>query len=408
MSRWVEFAGDRPPVVFHVLFWGAALVITVSYGNVFQQGVRLTFPGWPLAQVLFVVSLAALPVACVLWHLLPWRPSPSPARRAVAVAFLAASLLLMFAGELTLVLLSCLAAGNALLVFGLRAALAYAAVTGLFYFAVSALNPHNSLPTAVLNGLIALFVCLVIVLVLVSLLEARRQAVRTRQVLAELEEAHAELRRYAEQSRDLAVAEERARMARDMHDSIGHYLTVINMNLANAQRFRQARPEAAWEEVRQAQALTREALNDTRRWVRALKPLSMEGRSGVAALRMLAESFRSPDLEVAFTVSGAWPELAEAHELVCYRVLQEGLTNALRHSRAHRIEVSLTCGDGEVTLTVSDDGRGASPEAVSEGFGLRGLEDRLREVGGTLETDSRPGGGFRLRARVGGEARVGT
>src|SRR5690606_24873213 len=85
--------------------------------------------------------------------------------------------------------------------------------------------------------------------------------------------------------RELTVAEERARMAAEMHDSIGHHLTVIKLGLENAERFRDRRPEAAWEEVRQAKELTVAALADARRWVRALRPLPLDGHLGSEALR---------------------------------------------------------------------------------------------------------------------------
>ncbi|WP_053175512.1 sensor histidine kinase [Nonomuraea sp. SBT364] len=400
MRGWTEFDGDRAPVVLEISFWGAALISAFVYVASLHPDVRPGLAERPLIWAFFWMGAAALLAACVLWFLLPWRASAPAGRKALTVLFLGVSLFMMSAGSITALLISCLAVGNALVVFGVRGAVAYSIVTGSLHFGTTLLNPAHTLFVAVVNGLLALFLCVVIVLVMMALLEAHRQAVRTRHLLAELEEAHAALRRYAEQSRDLAVADERARMARDMHDSIGHHLTVINMGLANAQRFRTARPESAWEEVRQAQELTRDALNDTRRWVRALKPLRMEGRTGSAALELLAASFRSADLEVVFAMDGDWPDVAEGHELVCYRVLQEGLTNVLRHARAGRVDVTLGCASGEVTLTIADDGAGADPDRVAEGFGLRGLEERLRAIGGALEIDNRPGDGFALTAKV--------
>jgi signal transduction histidine kinase len=102
----------------------------------------------------------------------------------------------------------------------------------------------------------------------------------------------------------LTVAEERARMSREMHDSLGHYLTVINVGLQNAQRFREKWPEAAWAEVEEAGGLTREALSEVRRWVRALKPLALEDRASPEAMVALARSLEGTDLEVRFTVEG--------------------------------------------------------------------------------------------------------
>jgi signal transduction histidine kinase len=107
-----------------------------------------------------------------------------------------------------------------------------------------------------------------------AMVEARRRREKTEDLLGELEAVHAELERYAERGKELTVSGERARMSREMHDSLGHYLTVINVGLQNAQRFREKRPESAWAEVEEARDLTREALSEVRRWVRVLKPRS--------------------------------------------------------------------------------------------------------------------------------------
>ncbi|TDD47369.1 sensor histidine kinase [Nonomuraea terrae] len=396
ISGWIGFSGDRPPMVFTVFFWGSAVICAV----VFAGGLAMLGDGGvlPLHQALLVLGAAALPVAAVLWHVLPWRAGAPLPRRAATAAFLVLTLLLMPGGGLVCLLIVSLAVGNALVVFGLRGALAYAGLAGLYSFALGALNPARSVLAAAVDGALLLLLCLVILVVVVAMVDSHDRAEETRRLLAELEQAHAELERYAARSRELAVAEERARLARDMHDSVGHYLTVINVGLQNAQRYRVIRPDAAWDEVCQAQALTLEALTDTRRWVRALKPLRMDGRAGVAGLRALAESFGSADTGVVFTVTGAWPEVDEARELVCYRVVQEGLTNALRHARARRIEVALDCAPQRVRVTVRDDGEGAPPGALDGGFGLRGLRERLAAVDGVLDVVPAPG--FTLRATV--------
>ncbi|AQZ60700.1 putative two-component sensor [[Actinomadura] parvosata subsp. kistnae] len=400
LNGWVRFTDDRPPLVFSVFFWAAATIAATIYGFSFTSIERAELWSWPLFAVLFYAGAAALLPAAVLWRVLPWQPGASPGRKAVTVAFLALTLPLMLSGGVAGLLIVGLAVSNALLVLGLRGALAYTGIAGLLGFVIGALNPVQTLFEAAMNGLIMIFLCLVLLLGAVAMFDSSRRAEETRRLLADLEQAHAELAGYAARSRELAIAEERARIARDMHDSVGHYLTVINVGLQNAQRYRTARPEAAWDEVRQAQALTLEALNDTRRWVRALKPLRMDGRTGPDALRALAESFGSAETGVAFTVTGTWPDVDEGRELVCYRVVQEGLTNAVRHSGARHVEVALDCTAERVEVTVSDDGTGAAPGTTANGFGLRGLRDRLRGVGGELDVIDGAGQGFTLRATV--------
>ncbi|MEU4836194.1 sensor histidine kinase [Streptosporangium sp. NPDC023615] len=387
-------------MVFNVFFWGSAVISALVYVIGFQTFQHAGTIGWPLSRVFFLVSAAALPLSCGLWLLLPWRADASILHKTATVLFLVVSLPLMMAGGVAALLIASLAVGNVLIVFGLRGGLGYAAIAGLLHLVLGVLNPEQPNIAAVVNGASVLLLCLVIMVVIVAMIEAHRRAEETRELLADLERAHAELRRYAAQTRDLAVAEERARMARDMHDSVGHYLTVINVGLANAQRYKNLRPDDAWDEVRQAQRLTLEALTDTRRWVRALRPLRMEGRTGIAALRALAGSFGSSETDVDFTVTGTWPNVDESRELVCYRIVQEGLTNALRHSRARRIGVALECTPERVNVTVSDDGTGADLESVGGGFGLRGLRERVEAVGGALDVTSDPGEGFTLRAVV--------
>src|SRR5690606_22840110 len=313
-----------------------------------------------------------------------WRATVPVLRKTVTVLFLGSSMLLLSSGGIAALLVVSVSVGNALVVFGLRGGIAYAAITGLFCFLIGFFNPDQGLIASVVSGAVMLLLCLVILVVVVAMIEAHRRAEETAVLLAELKDAHAELRRYAEQARELAVAEERARMARDMHDSIGHYLTVINIGLDNAQRYRDLRPEAAWEEVRQAQELTREALADTRRWVRALRPLRMEGKRGVEALAALVDSFNGADIRLTFTPSGRWPDLDGEREMVCFRVVQEGLTNVLRHAKARNVEVRVDCTAQAVNLSISDDGRGGDGETAADGTGLRGLRERVEAVNGTM------------------------
>jgi signal transduction histidine kinase len=231
-------------------------------------------------------------------------------------------------------------------------------------------------------------------------LTAARSHAEAQLLLRDLRSAHDELRRHAGEVKELTVAHERARMAREMHDSLGHHLTVITVGLENAERFRRERPEQAWQEVHDAKELTREALLDARRWVHAMRPLRMEQRLIAEALAALAESFGGTGVNVLFAVQGAAHRLDDDVELVLYRVLQEGLTNTLRHSGARQVRVSVTFGDDSVTLAIADDG-GGSPAAPSErGFGLASLAERARTVGGTLTEEKGDAGGFTLRVEL--------
>src|SRR5699024_3599181 len=150
-----------------------------------------------------------------------------------------------------------------------------------------------------------------------------------------------------------------------------------------------------------ARELAKEALAETRRWVRALKPLNMEGRTGFEAIRALTGTFVETGVTTTFHADGAWPEDMDGEsELAAYRAAQEGLTNDLRHSGADRIEVSVSVLPGSVLVEVADNGNGASMDTTAAGFGLAALSERLRMLGGELRGHDRPGGGFVLTAEV--------
>ncbi|MEU6425266.1 sensor histidine kinase [Microbispora sp. NPDC046973] len=370
---WLRDA-DRP-FLFNVVFWAMTALLTAGLAQGFVTGAAT-----PLQCVLFGANLVLL---AALWPALPW--SRRRGRLWVAPLFLAATLMTGVTGSAELHLpLILIAVANLAFLYGMRVATAI--LSGVVV--LCAVTPPL-VGSTIADGLVqaawmAAFSAFVLGMV-ASIVEARRRR----------EEAQGLLERI----RELAVAEERARMAAEMHDSVGHHLTVIKMGLENAERFRERRPEAAWAEVRQAKELTVEALADARRWVRALRPLALDGRVGSAALERLAASFDGTGISVSFEVRGEERRLEADTELVLYRVLQEGLTNALRHARAEHVHGTLTFGDDQVALVVSDDGTGRD-DRTRGGFGLTSLADRARALGGTLAGDNRPGGGFELRAEL--------
>ena len=235
-----------------------------------------------------------------------------------------------------------------------------------------------------------------------AVVEATGRREQAQVLLEDLESANVELRANVARVRELSVAEERARIAREIHDSVGHHLTMINLQLQNAQRFRHRDPAEAWEEVGSARELALEALSEVRRAVRALKPLAVEETTGAGALAALARNFDGTGIGVSFEVEGEERELAEETEITLYRAMQEGLTNAGRHAKARRVQTTLRFSEFGVSLTVSDDGRGSevgpSNGAVArgEGFGLFSPKERVEDLGGTVEWGDRPEGGFAL------------
>ena len=173
---------------------------------------------------------------------------------------------------------------------------------------------------------------------------------------------------------------------------------MIKVGLENAERYRTRDPQSACQDVRQAKTLTSDALQEARRWVRAMRPPLLDGRRGSAALRELARSFQGTGLDVDVAVDGEERALDEAREIVLFRVLQESLTNALRHSGGTNVSVRLGFAPSAVRLSVADDGQGSRCE--EPGFGLTSLADRVRDVGGTLRAGNASDGGFGVHVEL--------
>ena len=224
--------------------------------------------------------------------------------------------------------------------------------------------------------------------------------------IVERDAALEEVRRRAVLEKELMLARERARAAHELHDGLGHRLTRIGMSLEFAGRVRHSDPVAAWEEVAVAERTSREAVREMRTWVRALSPVRAEGDRGVAGLEDVAASFRGTGVRVRVTDELSPRSLTEAAELLVYRTVQEGLTNALRHSRARLVSIRVSAVDRGALVTVTNEIPAERLESIprapvgegsgaSAGFGLGGLSERAAELGGAL-TAGRDGDSFRL------------
>jgi signal transduction histidine kinase len=231
--------------------------------------------------------------------------------------------------------------------------------------------------------------------------------VRLEAALGDLRESHEQLTDYAAQVAGLSAAAERNRLARDIHDSLGHHLTVITVQLEKAEAFRDRDHAAADQAVADARASARRALGEVRGSVAALRgderPASLS-----AMLAGLVRAAGTGDPQVTLTVTGDEACVGAASRMVLLRVAQEALTNARRHSGARRAWVSVTLDDREARLTVTDDGRGFDPALRDDpagrprhgGFGLLGMRERAALAGGHARVDSRPGAGTTVTVTV--------
>jgi len=211
----------------------------------------------------------------------------------------------------------------------------------------------------------------------------------------------------AEQEREerarLAVSDERARIARELHDVVGHSVSVMTVQASAARRLLRPHQEKEREALLVVEQTGREALAEMRRVVGVLRrpeeAPALAPQPSLEQIERLVEQTREAGLPVDLRIEGDPVPLPAGLDLTAYRLVQEGLTNTLKHARAQRAEVVVRYGDGQVELTVSDDGQGGGNGGGS-GHGLVGMRERVSVYGGELEAGPRAGGGFRLRATL--------
>jgi signal transduction histidine kinase len=225
-----------------------------------------------------------------------------------------------------------------------------------------------------------------------------------REHLAELEDRARRLERERDQQSRLAVTAERARIAREMHDIVAHSLAVMTTLADGALASAGREPELAVEAMRQVSATGRQALGDMRRLLGVLRdasePAELLPQPSLAGLEDLLGQVRATGLAVRLNVTGAPQPLPPTEDATAYRVVQEALTNALKHARElSEVTVALAWSGSALDVEVRDDG--ALPAVgVGGGHGLVGMRERVGVFAGSLEAGPDAAGGWRLRARL--------
>jgi signal transduction histidine kinase len=202
----------------------------------------------------------------------------------------------------------------------------------------------------------------------------------------------------------VAVAEERARIARELHDVVGHSVSVMTVQASGVRRLLRPDQQREREALLVVERTGREALAEMRRMVGVLRRPeegpALAPQPSLEHVGRLVEQAREAGLPVELRVEGEVVQLPVGVDLTAYRLVQEGLTNALKHARATRAEVVVNYSDGHVEVVVSDDGRGAGDGDDGSGHGLVGMRERVSVYGGELDAGPRPEGGYRLRAKL--------
>jgi len=289
-------------------------------------------------------------------------------------------------------------AGQAVVLFPRR--LMFAACGTMLLVLVVPLSIYSGWrPAAVLGFFFLVGIVFVVVITELAVKEQRAKR-EVERLVGELKEANDKLRQYADQVEELATVKERNRLAREIHDSLGHYLTVVIVQIEAAMAVFEKDREGSLDVLRKAQGLAQKGLADVRRSVAALRASPAEARSLIDSLNTLIEECRVSGLPTEFEFSGTPRSLSPAAELTLYRAAQEALTNVRKHSHARAATVTLNYSTDTVWLKVHDDGIGTTE--LTKGFGLVGMHERVQNSGGEVRIATAANQGFTLEVGIPG------
>ena len=249
------------------------------------------------------------------------------------------------------------------------------------------LDYYNPMIQSCFTGMESLMVCLNILLFVLYMIllftSQKEENARIRKLNEQLNQANDQLRDYAVNMERMTEMRERNRLAREIHDTLGHTLTGIIMGTDAGLALFDVAPEESKKRMQIVAQSARDGLTDVRRSIKALRPDALEHSTLAQALEGLVENFRlTTSAQITYFQKAEELKLDADEEDALYRVVQEGMTNAVRHGRADRIEIRITRAGDVVTVSVRDNGTGCI--APEEGFGLRHMRERLEMLGGTL------------------------
>ncbi len=213
----------------------------------------------------------------------------------------------------------------------------------------------------------------------------------------EIQSANEQLQAYADMSERMAQTRERNRLAREIHDTLGHTLTGIAMGIDACMALIDSNPEMTKAQLEKLSIASREGIKDIRRSVSELRPDALERLSLEVAIRkMVVDMSQMSDAQIFFETDEHCLKFDEDEENAIYRVIQESITNAIRHGEAKKIWITLKKEDGEIFLVIRDNGKGC--KEIKSGFGTKHIKERIEMLHGTVAFEGR--NGFTVTARI--------
>jgi signal transduction histidine kinase len=252
------------------------------------------------------------------------------------------------------------------------------------------------------TGLPTFFAGQVFILIFTEMAYTEQQArIKVEKLAEELSQANRQLSEYANQVKDLAVSQERNRLAREIHDGLGHYLTTINMQIKAAIAVMQKDLPQSIHLLENAQQLSVEALDDVRSSVSSLREDNLGALSLGERIIKLIDSSKSAERNFNFLVEGKPRAMTPQVDVSLFRVVQEAINNANKHSKSTEVNITLNFDEPDIIkLNISDNGKGS--ETPDGGFGLIGMKERIRLINGSFEIKTAKGCGFSIIVSVPG------
>jgi signal transduction histidine kinase len=266
-------------------------------------------------------------------------------------------------------------------------------VSAILYARDSAWGSSEGSRSALLLGTLAVWAMLVVFMLFINHLTQTSQ--ERGQLISELQAAKHQLELAQQQEAELAVLRERERLARDLHDSLGHALVTLSVQLEAIQRLYRVDPESASRQVDEMKIMARSSMDALRRAIVGLRAPDLADRALGPALQALCVDFAErTGLEVTCQVDDTADDLRPAVAEALWRITQEALTNVEKHSEAGSVNVALVCEPDAVALRIVDDGVGLAEgaELLPNCFGIRGMRERIEGLGGTLAVRGGPSG----------------
>jgi signal transduction histidine kinase len=218
-------------------------------------------------------------------------------------------------------------------------------------------------------------------------------------LIQELEKANSNLRNYVNQIEELTLVKERNRFAREIHDGLGHYLTVIHMQIQAARAIMVSDPQKALETLTIAQKQSQEALSDVRKSVSAFRELSETRIPLSERINNLVSGITNDKLKITNLMIGKMFPVSPQIELVIFRIIQEGIQNCIKHAHASELVITLDYKDETfLKLIIRDNGIGS--QDLDRGFGLNGMEERVKQIGGQIKYQAEESKGFEIKVEI--------